>query len=138
MAGSLKGPEIAPDVPLSERSDYGEVVLEHRLRDALARLNTALPTVALDDARHRMTLPYDATLEARNRTFHRMLVDGVTVEYRADKGAIRGAEARIIDFDDPARNDWLAVNQFTVEENKNRSSPAASVFDHVSEHPAER
>ena len=65
---SLTGPEIAPDVPLSERSDYGEVVFEHRLRDALALLNTALPTVALDDARHRLTLPYDATLEARNRT----------------------------------------------------------------------
>ena len=56
-----------------------------------------------------------------------MLVDGVTVEYRADKGAIRGTEARIIDFDDPARNDWLAVNQFTVEENKNRGTLAARV-----------
>ena len=50
-----------------------------------------------------------ATLEARNRAFHRMLVDGVTVEYRSDNGAIRGIQAQVIDFDDPTNNDWLAV-----------------------------
>jgi type I restriction enzyme R subunit len=45
-----------------------------------------------------------------------LLVDGVTVEYRDEDGSIRGAQARVIDFDDPAGNDWLAVNQFSVVE----------------------
>jgi type I restriction enzyme R subunit len=53
-------------------------------------------------------------LSSRNRAVHRLLVEGVTIEYRAADGAIRGAQARVIDFDDPRNNDWLAVNQFTV------------------------
>ena len=58
-------------------------------------------------------------MKARNRAFHRMLVDGVTVEHRDGEGRIRGAQAQVIDFDDPANNDWLAVNQFTVTESRN-------------------
>ena len=52
-----------------------------------------------------------------------MAVDGVTVEHRTDNGAIRGAQIRVIDFDDPTNNDWLAVNQFTVVENKHERRP---------------
>ena len=65
---------------MEERADYGAVVLERRLRDALARLNPELPLDALDDAFRKLTLPSGATLDARNRGFHRLLVDGVTVE----------------------------------------------------------
>ena len=117
------GPGIAPDTPGAERAEYCEVVLEGRLRDALARLNPGLSTDALVDAFRRLTRPEGATLEARNRAFHRMLVDGVTVEYRRDNGAIRGAQAQVIDFDDPANNDWLTVNQFTVVENEHERRP---------------
>ena len=108
---------IAPDTLLAERADYGEVVLGQRLQDALALLNPGLPATAQDDAFRKLTRPEGSTLEARNRAFHRMLVDGVTVEYRANNGAVRGAQARVIDFDNPTNNDWLAVNQFTVTEN---------------------
>ena len=94
------GLDIAPDTRNAERADYGQVVLEQRLRDALAQLNPDLPATALDDAFRRLTRPEGATLEARNRSFHRMLVEGVTVEYRAG-GAIRGAQANVIDFDRP-------------------------------------
>ena len=117
------GPDIAPDTFGAERTDYGQVVLERRLRDALVLLNSDLPAEALDDAFRRLIHPEGATLEARNRAFHRMLVDGVTVEYRAQSGAIRGAQAHIIDFDKPTNNHWLAVNQFTVTENKNNRRP---------------
>ena len=48
-----------------------------------------------------------------------MVVAGVTVEHRESEGRIRGAQVRVIDFDNPNRNDWLAVNQFTVTENRN-------------------
>ena len=108
------GPDIAPDMPAAERRDYGEVVLAQRLRDALARLNPTLPVEALADAFRKLTRPEGAELVARNRALHRLLVDGVTVEYRTAEGEIRGAQARVIDFDQPSANDWLAVNQFSV------------------------
>jgi type I restriction enzyme R subunit len=121
------GPEIAPGELFAERGDYGQVILATRLREALVRLNAALPAEAIDDAFRKIIRLEGATLDARNRTFHRLLVDGVTVEYRAD-GAIRGAQARLIDFDNPENNDWLAVNQFTVVENKHNRRPDVVIF----------
>ncbi len=126
--GVAHGLDIAPDAPNAERADYGQVVLERRLRDALATRNPALPADALDDAFRRLTRPEGATLEARNRAFHRMLVDGVTVEYRDGEGRVRGTQALAVDFDDPANNDWLAVNQLTVTENRNRRRPDVVLF----------
>ena len=108
-----------PDLMPGERDSYGAVVLEGRLRDAIARLNPQLPTEAQDDAFAKLTHPAGASLVTRNREFHRMLVNGVAVEYRSDDGAIRGAQAQAIDFDDSAANDLLAVSQFTVTENRN-------------------
>ncbi len=117
------GPDIAPDTLGTEREDYSEVVLAQRLRDGLARLNPNLPEAALEDAFRQVMRPEGSTLESRNRAFHRMLVEGVTVEYRAGDGAIRGAQASVIDFETPANNDWLAVNQFTIVENKHERRP---------------
>jgi type I restriction enzyme R subunit len=122
------GPDIAPDQLLAERRDYGEVVLGTRLRDALARLNPELPAEALEDAFRKLTRPEGADLLQRNRALHRLLVNGVTVEYRTAEGDVRGAQARVIDFDDPAGNDWLAVNQFSVTENKHSRRPDVVLF----------
>ena len=122
------GSDIAPDTPGAERSDYGQVVLARLLRDALTKLNPQLSAEALEDACRKLIHPEGATLEARNRAFHRMLVEGVTVEYRASDGAIRGAQIRVIDFDDPGSNDWLAVNQFTVTENQHTRRPDVVLF----------
>jgi hypothetical protein len=55
-------------------------------------------------------------------------VEGVTIEYRAADGEIRGAQARVLDFDDPRNNDWLAVNQFTVTENRHTRRPDVVLF----------
>ena len=122
------GPDIAPGTPNAERTDYSQVVLERRLRDALALLNPVLPASALDDAYRKLTRPEGATMEARNRAFHRMLVEGVTVEYRAGDGRISGAQVKVIDFDDSDANDWLAVNQFTVTENRSTRRPDVVLF----------
>ena len=121
------GPDISPDGALAERADYSEVVLASRLRSALARLNPDLPQSALDDAFRKLIRPEGATLESRNRAFHRMLVDGVTVEYRHGS-AIRGAQTQVIDFEWPAGNDWLAANQFTVVENNHQRRPDIVLF----------
>ncbi len=122
------GPDIAPDTPMAERSDYSEIVLAQRLRDALARLNPTLPAEALEDAFRKLTRPEGADLIQRNRALHRLIVNGVTVEYRTPEGELRGMQARVIDFDAPAGNDWLAVNQFSVTENKHSRRPDVVLF----------
>ena len=123
------GPDIAPHADGAERADYSKVVLEHRLRDALDRLNPDLPPEALDDACRKIIRPEGATLEARNRAFHRLLVDGVTVEYRTAGGAVRGAQVSVLDYyESPANNDWLAVNQFTVVEGEHERRPDVVLF----------
>jgi type I restriction enzyme R subunit len=120
LAGSgfsvAHGPAIAFGQPGAERSDstYRDVVLEWRLHEALTKLNPDLPKEALEDAFRKMVRVDGPTLIERNRAVHRMLVDGVNVEYRRSDGSIAGAQARALDFLDPANNDWLAVNQFTV------------------------
>jgi type I restriction enzyme R subunit len=128
------GPDISPTgdtltLTLSqwERESYSEVILSTRLREALVRLNPTLPADAIDDAFRKITRLDGATLDARNRGFHRLLVDGVTVEYRTD-GSIRGAQAQLLDFDNPDNNEWLAVNQFTVVENKHNRRPDVVIF----------
>jgi type I restriction enzyme R subunit len=124
------GPEMAAGEPAAERSDPGfrDVVLERRLRQALARLNPALPPEALEDAFRKLTRLSAPSLLERNRAAHRMLTDGVTVEYRRKDGSIAGDQARLIDFDDPAKNDWLAVNQFTVAEGQHTRRPDVVLF----------
>ena len=122
------GPDVAPDTPAAERTDYGEVVLTDRLRSALAQLNPALPADALENVIRRLTRPAGATLEARNRDFHRMVVAGVTVEYVDPDGRVRGDQVRVLDFDEPEANDWLAVNQFTVVEHKHERRPDIVLF----------
>ena len=124
----VHGPDIGPETLTAERKDYGEVVVQERLQAALARLNSDLPGDALGYAYRALTRPEGTTLEAQNRAFHRMAVDGVTVEYRTKDGAVRGAQARVFDFDDPSNNDWLAVSQFTVVEDKNERRPDIVLF----------
>ena len=112
----LAGPAIGPGEPASERANYHTVVLEQRLKDALARLNPALPPSALEDAFRKVTRPVSPSLIGNNRALHRMLVDGVPVEYPRPDGSTAGDKAWLIDFADPENNDWLVVNQFTVVE----------------------
>jgi type I restriction enzyme R subunit len=122
------GAKIAPGEPAAERTDYRQVVLEQRLQDALARLNPELPAEALEDAFRKLARSEGAEPVARNRGVHRLLVDGVTVEYRTAAGDIRGAQARVVDFDRVNANDWLAVNQFSVMENKHSRRPDVVLF----------
>ncbi len=126
--GVAHGRDIAPDAAGAERSDYGQVVLAERLRAALREINPGLPAEALEDAGRRLVRPQGATLEVRNRSFHRMVVDGVTVEYRDQSGSIRGGQAQVVDFDDPQGNDWLAVNQFTVVESNHERRLDIALF----------
>ena len=122
------GPDIAPDTPNAERIDYEQVVLERRLRDTLSSLNPGLPIDALDHAYRKLTHPEGSTLEARNRAFHRMLINGVEIEYGEAAGRVRGDQVAVLDFDDPTNNNWLAVNQFTVTESRSTRRPDVVLF----------
>ncbi|MCK9463917.1 MAG: type I restriction endonuclease subunit R [Proteobacteria bacterium] len=126
----LYGPDLAFGEAGAERvdPDYRDVILTGRLREALARLNAELPAEAVEDAFRKFTRTDAPTLIERNRAVHRMLVDGITVEYRRADGSIAGAQARVLDFDRPENNDWVAVNQFTVSENKHTRRPDVVLF----------
>ena len=93
----LHGPEVAVGEPAAERSNpnYRDVVLERRLRQALGHLNPDLPAEALEDAYRKLTRTDAPSLVERNRALHRMLVNGVTVEYRRTDGSTAGAQARV-------------------------------------------
>lgn len=121
------GGDIAPGEPAAERAQYSQVVLDARLRAALARINPSIPADALDDAFRKITRPSSPSLVANNRAFHRWLVDGVEVEYRQDDRIV-GDRVWLVDFENPANNDWLAVNQFTVVENQNNRRPDIVIF----------
>ena len=125
---TLHGPEIAPGEPFAERDDYGQVVLERRLRQALHRLNPQAPPDALDEAFRRLTRPDSPSLVANNHVVHRCLVEGVPVEYQRADGSFRGDLIRVLDHDDPDNNDFLAVNQFTVVEDRRERRPDVVLF----------
>src|SRR5690625_4149430 len=111
------GPDISPpdgQTPGTERDTYRQVVLKGRLREAIRRLNPDIPPGAQDDALRLVLNPNIPGLVQANRQFHRWLVEGVPVEFQMD-GETRGARVRLIDFSDSRRNDWLAVNQFSVQ-----------------------
>ena len=110
----LHGPTIAPEGEHPERSSYQQVLLPGRLREAIDRLNPQIPGTAREDAlRQVLDLGIPALLSA-NRHFHKLLVGGVPVQYQKD-GETRGDLVRLIDWAEPSKNEWLAVNQFSIK-----------------------
>jgi type I restriction enzyme R subunit len=124
----IAGQDIVPGEGGSLRATHGDVVLAEVLRGALRRLNPDLPSEAIEDAFRKLTRPEGPTSETRNRAVHRLLVEGVTVEYRRRDGSLAGAQASVLDFADPRKNDWLAVNQFTVIEGRHTRRPDVVLF----------
>ena len=122
------GPHLAPGEPAAERDSFGEVVLVGRLREAIRRLNPAIPEEAREEALRKVLRVGTPSLTQTNRAFHRMLRDGVPVEYPRPDGSIAGDDVRLLDFEDVKRNDWLAVNQFTVTEGQHNRRPDIVVF----------
>lgn len=122
------GPEMLPGVLFAERSSYKDVVLERHLADAIAHLNPHLPHEAREEALRKVLRPETASLISNNHAFHRMLIDGVSIEYRREDGSIAGDQVRLIDFENPDENDWVVVNQFTVVEGGHDRRPDIVIF----------
>ncbi len=122
------GPDLAPGESAAERDSFGEVVLVDRLRAAIQRLNPGMPDEACEEALRKVLRVGSPSLLQTNRAFHRMLRDGVDVEYPRPDGSIKGDKAQLVDFDDVAANDWFACNQFTVIEAQHNRRPDVVVF----------
>lgn len=116
-------PDISCDGDYPERKDYREVILEQRVKEALFRINKDLPLEALEEAYRQIITFNSPMLEENNRSFHRLLVEGIQVSYK-ENGNIRTKRAYIIDFDDKDgkknNNEFLVANQFTIIENEER------------------
>ncbi|MDU4910064.1 type I restriction endonuclease subunit R [Clostridium baratii] len=113
------GPDIAYDGYSPERNNYKDVILEQRVKDALFSINRNLPEEALDEAYRKIITFNSPVLVDNNKDFHKLLVEGIDVSFTKD-GEIKTEKAYIIDFKNINKNDFLAVNQFTIVEKEER------------------
>jgi type I restriction enzyme R subunit len=108
------GPDIAHDGPDPQRTGYGQVILPQRLRAAIDRLNPHIPESARDDAFKQVENLDTPVQLAANRSFHKLLTNGVNVQYQKD-GETRGDFVRLVDWTNPQNNEFWAVSQFTIK-----------------------
>lgn len=123
------GPDIAPppDGIAPERDNYRQTILMERLQTRLRAINPAIPGMAIDDAIRQILAPNLPTVIQINRQFHRWLRDGVKVQYQRANETV-GDQVSLVDFSEPARNDWLVVNQFSIKGPHHTRRPDIIVF----------
>lgn len=122
------GLDVAPDGTAGERQSYGDSLLTRRLRASLERINPLVASAGIDDAFRRVSTLPGVTIDTRNRAFHRMLSDGVRVEYANSDGRIQGDIVRVVDLDQLDNNDWLVVNQLTIIESGHKRRPDVILY----------
>jgi len=108
--------EIGPDGTAPEREAFGDALLLGRLQAAIDRLNPNIPPEARADALRQVVATVAPSLIEENRRLHGLITEGVKVEFYVEDGTLRGGRVWLIDFEQPERNDWLAVQQFTLIE----------------------
>jgi len=121
-------PDIAPDGEYPEREDYGDVILTERLKEALARINPRLPGEAVEEALRQILFPQSPALIMNNKTFQKMITDGIDVQVKRADGAYGTEKAYVFDFEKPLNNDFMAANQFTIIEHGVEKRPDVVVF----------
>lgn len=110
------GPELGPDAPAAERPTHTTTILRGRLEKAIQTLNPRLNATTHEQlSKVVLTPPPQPTLVEANRWLYSVLTDGIDVEHRhGEAGEVRTVRARLIDFENPAANDFLAVQQLTI------------------------
>lgn len=96
--------DIGPDGRHPERESHDEVILTGRLLAALARLNPHLPLEAHQDAARRLTQSELPVLLEENRRVHKLLTEGIDLEYLGADGTLTSGNAKVFDFDHPENN----------------------------------
>lgn len=119
---------IGPDGSAPERASHDVVVLHQRLQQAVQQFNPHLPPEARADAVRKLTQSELPNLLEENRRIHTLLIEGVDVEYYADDGVLTAGKVALLDFEQPQRNDWLAVQQFVVIAGRSQRRPDVVLF----------
>lgn len=122
----VNGPTIGPDGTMER--EYTDVVLNRRLDLALARLNPDASSENRAEAIRRIARVSAVDLLEDNQDFHKLLVEGVDIERRAESGELRTTAVRLFDFDNPENNDFVAVNQLTVVQDGVNRRPDVVLF----------
>lgn len=105
---------FGPDSLLGRASD-SEVVLTREVLAALERLNPGLPDDAYRQALTQVVQDdITKTLIAHNEEKYKLLRDGVPVSYRDAAGRLVDKRLRLIDFNEPINNRYLAVRELWV------------------------
>ena len=121
------GPDLAPEGEAPERADYRQVLLLADLEAAIRRINPHLPQSAVEQAVAVVRKPESLDVVISNRAFHRLLLDGVPVEYKRDNKVVHD-QAFLVDFSDLGANRFRAINQFTLEGSKQLRRPDVICF----------
>lgn len=128
----FNGADITPDSAYPQRDDFGQVVLNGQLRTAFERINTHIPEQQIEHCYEQFKAivlkPVGLDLITNNRAFHRLLLEGVPVEYKNDNGEPVSDHAFIIDFDNLNNNTFSVVNQFTITGIKQPRRPDVICF----------
>ena len=110
-----------------DRPSYEDVLLEAPLRAALTRLNPGIPTTAHDEVLRQLRQLAQDDYLAANEQFYKMLIEGIAVEVVRPEDR-REERLYLIDFHDPARNDFWVVDQFTVRQDRRNRRPDLVLF----------
>ena len=94
---------------------------------ALRRINSHLPDTALSKRWRWLASQKSLDVVISNRSFHRLLLEGVPVEYKRDDRIIHD-HAFLIDFNKLSSNRFRAINQFTLEGSKRLRRPDVICF----------
>ena len=122
----LYGPDLAEGE--SKEREYTEVVLQQRLKNAIDKLNPEIPSDAKEEAFKKALRTTTISLFENNQAFHRMLTEGIDVKFSIGDGKAKTDKVWLVDFSNPAKNEFLAINQFTVIENHNNKRPDIVLF----------
>lgn len=125
---TLFGPHIGPGGEYEERQLFSDTFLWDRLLVAMERINPTVPVDRIDSALKKVKRTEFDSLIDENHRFHEMLRNGVAVEYRDKDGALRSDHVWLIDFDNPANNDWVAMNQMVIVEDGRNRRPDVVTF----------
>ena len=121
-------PEIAPEGEYPEREDYSDVILSERLKEALVRINPKLPNEAIEDAFRQIIIPQSPSLLMNNKSFQKMITNGIDVHVKQPDASYRTQKAYVFDFEKPLNNEFMVDNQFTIIEHGIEKRPDVVAF----------
>jgi len=126
------GYSIAPDGDAPERGDYRQIILFERLLEQIKKINPHIPARTLEQVSHSIAKPETPVLINNNKAFHRLLLEGVKVEYKQQgqdgKTESKTDYVQLVDFTNVANNQFLVVNQYTLVSSKGLRRPDIIVF----------